>query len=159
LSTQDGWRHASANQGPNAYKESTTMVMFDARRLPPIPAELSVVPTHGESWRRKWANWWGGATIASPTLPMTVLPQGAVQRLRERSGDQAALNAYMAQETEYAREWIRTVLQVPDEEPVILDASGTSAIVSASRILSHLAEDGSQFWTLTTDEGGSLVPA
>lgn len=136
------------------------MVLFDPRHCGPIPARLSVVPSHGESWLKKWANWWGGATIASPTTAMTGPAAHALTVIRERFGDLAALNQYYVEQTEYARQWTRQVLAVPGSEPVILDASGTAAILTASRIVSHVAaEPDGEFWTLTTDEGGSLVPA
>lgn len=136
------------------------MVLFDPRHCGPLPARLSVVPSHGESWLKKWANWWGGATIASPTSAMTAPAARALAAIRERAGDLSALNQYYVEQTEYARQWTRQVLAVPDGEPVILDASGTAAILTASRIVSHVAcGPGGEFWTLTTDEGGSLVPA
>jgi selenocysteine lyase/cysteine desulfurase len=136
------------------------MAMFDPRPFGPVPERLSVVPSHGESWLKKWANWWGGATIASPTTNMTGPAAHALGVIRERQADLSALNQYFVDQTEYARQWTRQVLGVPEDEPVILDASGTAAILTSSRIISHVAAGaGGEFWTLTTDEGGSLVPA
>lgn len=136
------------------------MATFNPRQFGPVPAELSVVPNHGESWARKWANWWGGATIASPTLSMTQPAAQALRTVRKLVDDPDALTDYYIQETEYTREWVRQVAQAPDDTPVILDASGTAAILTATRMLSYVAvDDSNEFWLLTTNEGGSLVPA
>ena len=136
------------------------MAIFNPTKLMPIPAELSVVPTHGESWRQKWDNWWGGATIASPTMDMVAPAAHALRTVRRLSNDLNQLYEYYCLETEDVRAWARRVLATPESEPVILDASGTAAILTASRILSYVAVDERRsFWTLTTSEGGSLVPA
>jgi len=138
------------------------MVIFDPKLCQPVPADISVVPTHGETWTRKWANWWGGATIASPTVAMVAPADHALKTvlsLVDQVDQVDRLNAYYVEETEYAREWVRKVVMAPADTPVILDASGTAAILTATRIISYAAGDESkEFWTLTTDEGGSLVP-
>lgn len=136
------------------------MPNFDPARYMPIPPQLSVMPTHGESWSKKRANWWAGATIASPTMDMVAPAAHALHVVRRLVNDPPALNEYYAQETEDVRAWVRRVLDLETSVPVILDASGTAAILTASRILSYVpaVRDGS-FWTLTTSEGGSLVPA
>jgi hypothetical protein len=51
------------------------------------------------------------------------------------------------------------LLQLDETTPVIFEASGTSAIMLASRIFAHLSRAQQSFFTVTTDEGGSLVPA
>jgi len=136
------------------------MATFDPKPFGPIPDDLSVVPTKGESWSKKWANWWGGATIASPTLPMTATARFALNTVRRLlAEDPDSLGQYMAQEMDYTRSWVRDVLCENADTPVILDASGTAAILTATRILSHLADQPGEFWSVTTDEGGSLVPA
>jgi hypothetical protein len=134
--------------------------LFDPRLCKPLCTERSVIPTHGESWSKKWANWWGGATIASPTREMSVPANQAWKTIQRLADDLPALNDYYLQETEYARTWVRDVIGEPLTTPILFGASGTDAILMASRILAHISVDDSrEFWTLTTDEGGSLVPA
>ena len=150
------------------------MKRFNPKNLPPLPDRVSAVPQHGVAWSRKWTNWWAGATIASPTTDMAAPAAQAVKAVRRFIDDIDRLNEYYRDQTDYARTWVRRVLDEPDETPVILDASGTSAILLASRLFAHLAasgyerKDGSggsrqlapkqRFFTITTDEGGTLVP-
>jgi selenocysteine lyase/cysteine desulfurase len=138
------------------------MKRFDHTKFP-LPAKgLSPVPNHGVAWKHKYANWWGGATIASPTRDIAYMAKqsvDAVRRLALEGGDK--LSEYYVQQTEWARHWVRKVLDLPESAPVLLDASGTSAILLASRMLAHIAtaHGAKRFFTVTTDEGGSLIPA
>ena len=51
------------------------MKRFDHTKFP-LPAKgLSPVPNHGVAWKHKYANWWGGATIASPTRDIAYMAQ------------------------------------------------------------------------------------
>jgi hypothetical protein len=144
------------------------MSLFDPRSFLPISPAVAVLPEHGPTWRKKWPNWWGGATIASPTTSMTAPALHVFKTVKSLLGDLDALNEFYVQETQWARSMARDVLQLPGETPVFLDASGTAAILNVSRLIGHVAlaaaaargDPGSNsFWTLTTDEGGSLVPA
>lgn len=125
------------------------------------PEKLSVVPNHGESWSDKWANWWAGATIASPTTPMVAPAAWALKTVRELYGSARDLDEFYVERTEWARETARDVLSLPRSAPIILDASGTSAILIATRILAHAAKlaGRKELLTITTNEGGSLVPS
>lgn len=137
------------------------MALFDPTPFLPIPDTLRILPEHGSSWRKKWPNWWGGATIASPTREMCEPAAQVLQSVRRLAlaGNKQALNEFYVKEAEWARRWVRTVLGDPDAVPVLLDASGTAAILTASRIIAHACrQTDRRFWTLTTDEGGSLVP-
>lgn len=142
------------------------MSLFDPRSFLPISPAVAVLPEHGPEWRKKWPNWWGGATIASPTTSMTAPALHVFKTVKGLLGDLEALNEFYIQETEWARSMARNVLQLTDNTPIFLDASGTAAILNVSRMIGHVAVaaaraggDGSSFWTLTTDEGGSLVPS
>lgn len=134
------------------------------------PAQnLTPVPVHGVAWREKWKNWWAGATIASPTPEVTVPARNSIDAVRRFLADTVALNDYYLQETDYARYWARKVLNLPDDTPVILDASGTSSILFATRMIAHIGRHPSfrgiaggigqvrKFYTVTTSEEGSLV--
>ena len=125
----------------------------------PVPDRTSPVPKHGVDWRKKNANWWGGATIASPTMEVAGPAKQAVNAVRRFLDDPKQLTAYYLQDMEYSRFLIRQLLQLDATTPVLFDASGTSAILLASRLFAHLSADALSFFTITTDEGGSLVPA
>lgn len=135
--------------------------IFNPRAFSRPKEKLSVVPRHGESWTRKWANWWAGATIASPTQPMVAPAAWALGVIRELYDSPADLNEFFVQRGEWAREMVREVLALPASTPVILDASGTSAILTATRMLAHvsLTSGKKEMLCITTNEGGSLVPA
>lgn len=137
------------------------MPKFDPGPFLPLPERVTVLPQHGESWTAKAPNWWAGATIASPTSAVAVPAQRTVHNILCLAGDVDRLNQYFVSETETARQWVRTVLSLDASTPVLLDASGTSAILLASRIIAHVAfaRGASELLTITTDEGGSLVPA
>jgi len=138
------------------------------------PADgLTPVPVHGVAWNQKWRNWWAGATIASPTTDVSVPAKNAIDSVRRflAAGDVDGLNQYYQQETDYARHWARTLLGLPEDTPVILDASGTSSILLAVRMFAHVGRHPSfrgiagglpsyvrKFFTVTTSEEGSLVP-
>lgn len=135
-------------------------MLFDPKLCRPLDPERSVVPKHGESWSKKWANWWGGATIASPTREMVMPAHQALKNIQRLAADVPALNDYYQQEADYARSWVRDIIGEPQSTPILFGASGTDAILLATRILAHIGcDDTREFWTLTTDEGGSLVPA
>lgn len=137
------------------------MSRFNPLLLPPIPEKLAVVPRHGESWQRKYPHWWAGLTIASPT-PAVAFPAAAcVATVRQMARNQERLNEYYGEQTEWTRYWVREVLSLASQTPVLLEASGTAAILLISRMCAHVAaaQGASTFFTITTDEGGSLVPA
>ncbi len=134
---------------------------FDPRPFLPLPASINVVPTHGESWQNKWANWWAGGTIASPTIHVAAPAKQSLKAVYRFLDNIDRLNSHFESETEYARYWVRQVLRLQENVPVILDASGTSAILMATRMLAHVAASDKNiktFFTITTSEGGSLVP-
>ncbi len=134
--------------------------MFNPKQhFGPVPAGTSPVPKHGVDWRHKNSNWWAGATIASPTMEVAGPAKQAVNAVRRFIDDPQALTAYYLQDMEYSRFLIRQLLQLDATTPVVFDASGTSAILLASRICAHVSADDGGFFTITTDEGGSLVPA
>ncbi len=134
--------------------------MFNPKQhFGPVPPGTSPVPKHGVDWKHKNSNWWGGATIASPTMEVAGPAKQAVNAVRRFIDDRQALTAYYLQDMEYSRFLIRQLLQLDAETPVVFDASGTSAILLASRICAHVSADDGGFFTITTDEGGSLVPA
>jgi selenocysteine lyase/cysteine desulfurase len=124
-----------------------------------VPAGASPVPKHGADWKHKFANWWGGATIASPTMEVAGPAKQAVNAVRRFFDEPHQLNAYYLQDMEYSRFLIRQLLNLDSRTPVVFDASGTSAILLASRLCAHVGADDGGFFTITTDEGGSLVPA
>ncbi len=125
----------------------------------PVPEGTSPVPRHGVDWKHKNANWWGGATIASPTMAIAGPAKQAVNAVRRFIDDPTRLTAYYLQDMDYSRFLIRQLLELDVDTPVVFDASGTSAILLASRICAHVSADDGGFFTITTDEGGSLVPA
>lgn len=134
---------------------------FDPRPFLPLPSSINVVPTHGESWQNKWANWWAGGTIASPTIHVAAPAKQTLKAVYRFLDNIDRLNSHFEQETEYARYWVRQVLALEENVPVILDASGTSSILMATRMLAHIAASDKNiktFFTITTSEGGSLVP-
>jgi hypothetical protein len=158
--------------------------MFNPRRtFGSVPADASPVPKHGADWKHKISNWWGGATIASPTMEIAGPAKQAVNAVRRFFDDPQRLNAYYLQDMDYSRFLIRQLLELDGATPVIFDASGTSALLLASRICAHVSASASfgssvlsansdvipnagrstvsarGFFTITTDEGGSLVPA
>lgn len=124
-----------------------------------VPHGVSPLSKHGADWRDKNSNWWGGATIASPTMEVAGPAKQAVTAVRRFIDDPAQLNSYYLQDMSYSRLLIRQLLSLDNTTPVIFDASGTSAILLASRIFAHVSADRRRFFTITTDEGGSLVPA
>lgn len=128
----------------------------------PLPEQIGVVHQHGERWSKKAANWWAGTTIASPTNTVAAPAKQCVNAIRAYLAQGVdALNDYFAEESEYARHWVRKILQLEESAPVLLDASGTAAILTASRICAWVAAShgADRFFAITTDEGGSLVPA
>lgn len=145
------------------------MKRFDPTLFPPLPAQLSAVPQHGVPWRRKWKHWWAGATIASPTPEVAVPASQSVKSVKRLMEDVDALNAYYVQETDYTRYWVRQLLGLTPTTPVILESSGTSAIMTATRMFAHIGRHPSyggiaagigkitRFFTVTTSEEGSLV--
>jgi hypothetical protein len=138
------------------------MKPFNPGVFPPLPDKVSILPQHGEAWSQKHAHWWAGTTIASPTYAIAAPAIQCVTAIRRYMGEGVEqLNSYYREETEFARHWVRRLLELPESEPVLLDASGTAAILLATRILAHVAyaAGARSFFTITTDEGGSLVPA
>ncbi len=145
------------------------MKRFDPNRFPALPETLSAVPSHGLPWRRKWKHWWAGATIASPTPEVAVPASQSIKSVKRLLSDLNALNGYYEQETDYTRYWVRQLLGLSAETPVILEASGTSAILTATRMFAHIGRHPSysgiaagigritRFFTVTTSEEGSLV--
>lgn len=134
--------------------------MFDPKpHFGPVADGTSPVPKHGVDWKHKNANWWGGATIASPTMAIAGPAKQAVNAVRRFIDDPQRLTAYYLQDMDYSRFLIRQLLELDATTPVVFDASGTSAILLASRICAHVSADDGGFFTITTDEGGSLVPA
>lgn len=134
--------------------------MFDPKKhFGPVPQGTSPVPKHGVDWKYKNANWWGGATIASPTMAIAGPAKLAVDAVRRFIDDPQRLTAYYLMDMDYSRSLIRQLLDLDATTPVVFDASGTSAILLASRICAHVSADDGGFFTITTDEGGSLVPA
>ena len=117
----------------------------------PVPAGTSPVPKHGVDWKHKNANWWGGATLASPTMEVAGPAKQAVNAVRRFIDDPQALTAYYLQDMEYSRFLIRQILQLDATTPVVFDASGTAAILLASRICAHVCADDGGFFTITTD--------
>lgn len=146
------------------------MTKFDPAKVGfAYPAHpLTTVPVHGAPWHDKWRNWWASATIAAPTSEMSVPAKLSVDAVRRFYGDVDALNDYYVQETEYSRYWIRTLLGLEDETPVILDASGSFSSLLVTRMFAHIGRHpefrgiaaGSsyvrQFFTVTTTEEGTL---
>lgn len=134
---------------------------FNPGNFPRPAKQLSVLPRHGDEWSKKWANWWAGATIASPTNTMVAPAAWALRTVKELYDDPDGLNEFYIQRTEWARELTREVLALPKDAPVILDASGTAAILTATRMLAHVAllSGKRELFSITTNEGGSLVPA
>lgn len=124
-----------------------------------VPAGTSPVPRHGVDWKHKFSNWWGGATIASPTMEVSGPAKQAVNAVRRFLDDPAALTRYYLQDMDYSRFLIRQLLQLDVETPVVFDASGTASLLLASRLCAHVSAGDGRFFTITTDEGGSLVPA
>jgi len=133
--------------------------MFNPTQFLPLANDISPVPRHGRSWTEKYSNWWGGATIASPTMGVVAPAKQSIKAVRRFQTDLKRLLAYYHQDMEYSRSLVRMLLQLEDTTPVIFEASGTSAIMLASRIFAHICRDAQSFFTVTTDEGGSLVPA
>jgi len=138
------------------------MKRFDPKGFLPLPDRISVMPAHGGGWSGKLDNWWAGATIAAPAIEVVKAADASVETVRRllRQGPKK-LNQYYVEQTQQARRMVRLTLDLPESAPVLLDASGTAALLLATRILGHIADGaGSQtFFTITTDEGGSLVPA
>lgn len=124
-----------------------------------IAPGVTPVPRHGVNWKHKFSNWWGGATIASPTMEVAGPAKQAVNAVRRFFDDPQALTDYYLQDMEYSRLLIRQLLQLDEGTPVVFDASGTAAILLASRLCAHVSARAGAFFTVTTDEGGSLVPA
>ena len=129
---------------------------------------LTTVPLHGVPWQSKWRNWWAGATIPSPSSEMSVTAKLSVDAVRRFYGDVDALNDYYVQETEYSRYWIRKLLGLADEVPVILDASGDVSSLLVTRMFAHIGRHPEfrgiaaglpgfvrKFFTVQTTEEGS----
>lgn len=135
------------------------MKIFNPADFGPLPEKLSAVPTHGVAWSKKFPNWWAGATIASPTTEVAAPAGQSIAAVRKFLSDIDKLNEYYVDQTQYLRWWVRRLLSLPESTPVILDASGTSAILIATRMLAHLAANrgAKNFYTVTTSEEGSLV--
>jgi len=135
------------------------MKIFSPADFGPLPEKLTAVPKHGVAWPKKFANWWAGATIASPTTEAAAPAGQSILAVRKFLGDIDRLNEYYVDQTEYLRWWVRRLLSLPESTPVILDASGTSAILVATRMLAHVAASrgAKTFYTVTTSEEGSLV--
>lgn len=127
-----------------------------------LPEQVLVLPDHGVGWAAKAPNWWAGATIACPNYEVVEAAQETVEKIRKafKQGRAAVTKLYRL-ETDIARSAVRRVLDELESTPVLLEASGTAALLLATRIFAHIAGGaGSQsFFTITTDEGGSLVPA
>lgn len=88
----------------------------------------------------------------------------AVTAVRRFFDDPQALNRYYLQDMDYSRFLIRQLLELDASTPVVFEASGTAALLLASRICAHVSAgvadvSSTGFFTITTDEGGSLVPA
>lgn len=138
-------------------------------------AGLTPVPVHGVAWKQKWRNWWAGTTIASPTTEMFAPAKNSIEAVQRfvGAGDIDALNDYYEQETDYARYWTRKVLALPDNVPVVLDASGRSSVTLATRMLFHVGRHPSfrgiagglpnyvrkLFLVRVTEDGGDAVEA
>ena len=133
--------------------------MFNPSQFLPLAENLSPVPRHGRSWTDKYAHWWGGATIASPTMGVVGPAKQSIKAVRRFLSSPERLLSYYQQDMEYSRDLVRMLLQLDQTTPVIFEASGTSAIMLASRIFAHISGTQKSFFTVTTDEGGSLVPA
>ncbi len=142
------------------------MKRFDPGCFAPPAEGLRSVPVHGVAWRQKWKNWWAGATIASPTTDVAVPAKQMIEAIRRLMPDQDALNTLYLQETGYARYWARTVLGLGEQTPVILESSGTAAILLATRMFAHIGRHPDfrgqhgpvkKVFTITTTEEGSLV--
>lgn len=130
---------------------------------------LTTVPVHGVPWHEKWRNWWASATIAAPTSEMSKPASLSVDAVRRFFDDVDALNDYYIQETEYTRYWIRKLLELGDETPVILDASGSVNSLLVTRMFAHIGRHPEfrgiaaglpsyvrSFFIVTTTEEGSL---
>ncbi|HEY9775737.1 MAG TPA: hypothetical protein V6C81_18375 [Planktothrix sp.] len=138
------------------------MKRFDPSSFLPLKPRLSVMPQHGEAWSGKLANWWAGTTIAAPTSEAAAPASECVKNIRRLVSEGVEpLNDYYVGQTQWARQWVRTILGLPESQPVLLDASGTASILLVTRMLAHVAyaQGAQSFFTITTDEGGSLVPA
>lgn len=132
-------------------------------------APLTTVPVHGVPWHEKWRNWWASATIAAPTSEMSKPASLSVDAVRRFFDDVNALNDYYVQETEYTRFWIRKLLELSDETPVILDASGSVDSLLVTRMFAHIGRHPSfrgiaaglpgyvrSFFIVTMTEEGSV---
>ncbi len=145
------------------------MKRFDPTLFLPLPEHISSVPVHGVSWSKKFANWWAGATIASPTTTVAAPASTSIEVVRRFLSESNLddLNYYYTDQTQYLRWWVRRLLSLPESAPVILEASGTAAILLATRMFAHLgrhpearltAEGRDQhIFSITTSEEGSLV--
>lgn len=132
-------------------------------------APITTVPVHGVPWSEKWRNWWASATIASPTSEMSKPASLSVDAVRRFFDDVGALNDYYVQETEYSRYWIRNLLALGDDVPVILDASGSVSSLLVTRMFAHIGRHPQfrgiaaglpgyvrSFYTVTVTEEGAL---
>ena len=93
---------------------------------------------------------------------MVQAAQETVEKIRKafKQGRAAVTKLYRL-ETDIARSAVRRVLDELESTPVLLEASGTAALLLATRMFAHIAGGAGSpsFFTITTDEGGSLVPA
>jgi hypothetical protein len=127
-----------------------------------LPEQILVLPDHDVGWAAKAPNWWAGATIACPNNEAVAAAEDTVEKIRKAFGQgRAAVTKLYRLETDIARAAVRRVLDELESTPVLLEASGTAALLLATRMFAHIAAgNGSQsFFAITTDEGGSLVPA